>query len=89
MQVLHELGHNFGSGHTHDYCNVGGSAEAIDRCYVSNTCGAATGLPSCSSPSPFFNGGSGTIMSYCHQQPGGDANIVRGHRKERKWLLDQ
>jgi len=46
--TAHELGHNFGTGHTHDY--------GIDSC----------------------NSGTlqrGTIMSYCHTTPGGNANI--------------
>lgn len=64
--VLHEIGHNFNSPHSHDYCGIGGSTQPIDRCYDSQTCGAATGLPSCSSPTPHFSGGAGTIMSYCH-----------------------
>jgi hypothetical protein len=65
MVVMHEIGHNFSSPHTHDYCGYGGSSEPIDRCYQ-GCAGAAQGLPSCSSPTPFFNGGAGTIMSYCH-----------------------
>jgi hypothetical protein len=75
--VLHELGHNFNSEHSHDYCGIGGSTQAIDRCYASQKCGtAATGLPSCSSPTPHFSGGAGTIMSYCHFQTGGYGNIA-------------
>lgn len=73
--VLHELGHNFNSPHAHDYCGLGGSNQPIDHCYPSQSCGAATGVPSCSSPTPHFSGGAGTIMSYCHAQPGGYANI--------------
>lgn len=48
----------------------------VDRCGPSDSCGAAVGLPSCSSPTPHFGGGAGTIMSYCHQQPGDYQNIV-------------
>jgi hypothetical protein len=72
--VLHEIGHNFNSPHTHDYCNIGGSTQPIDRCWT-GCAGGAVGLPSCSSPPPSFNGGAGTIMSYCHLQPGGMGNI--------------
>lgn len=73
MVVQHEIGHNFNSPHTHDYCNLGGSAQPIDRCYQ-GCAGAATGLPTCSGPTPFFNGGAGTIMSYCHLLSGGYNN---------------
>jgi hypothetical protein len=75
--VLHELGHNFNSPHSQDYCGLGGSNHPIDRCYPSAAgCGAATGLPSCSAPTPHFSGGAGTIMSYCHFQPGDYSNIA-------------
>ena len=73
MVVQHEIGHNFNSPHTQDYCNIGGSSQPIDRCYQ-GCAGAAQGLPSCSSPTPFFDGGAGTIMSYCHLQSGSYSN---------------
>jgi hypothetical protein len=75
--VSHEIGHNFGSPHTHDYCNYGGSAEPVDRCYQ-GCAGGGTGLPACSaSPTAFRSGGgSGTIMSYCHLLSGGYGNIA-------------
>ncbi|MGB3948320.1 MAG: M12 family metallo-peptidase [Bacteroidia bacterium] len=52
--VTHELGHNFGSKHTH-WCGWPGGA--IDDCYATEG-----GCPGGASPPP--NGG--TIMSYCH-----------------------
>lgn len=55
--LAHELGHNFGSRHTHD-CAWNGNNTAIDGC------GPAAGYGSgCNGPIP-SNGG--TIMSYCH-----------------------
>lgn len=72
----HELGHNFNSPHTHDYCGVDGFSDPIDLCYSSSSCGSALGLPGLNS----LTGGStsqqpGTIMSYCHQVSGGLSNI--------------
>lgn len=55
--LAHELGHNFGSRHTHD-CAWNGNNTAIDGC------GPAAGYSSgCNGPIP---SGGGTIMSYCH-----------------------
>ena len=74
----HELGHNFGSNHTH-WCGWPGGA--IDNCNtywgskiqngpITNSCSGSFAYPlgtegGCSNgPSPGSNGG--TIMSYCH-----------------------
>ncbi|HOY12277.1 MAG TPA: M12 family metallo-peptidase [Saprospiraceae bacterium] len=54
--IAHELGHNFGSSHTHD-CVWNGNNTAIDGCRAPNGCP--------SPPQPPSNIG-GTIMSYCH-----------------------
>ncbi len=74
----HEIGHNFNSPHTHDYCNIGNSALPIDNCYAGCQAGATVALPTCSQPTPRFTtgGGAGTIMSYCHLRSGGYGNIA-------------
>jgi hypothetical protein len=62
VAVAHELGHNFGSPHTHCY------SPAIDQCY-----GGETGCYSGPNVNPGPLGG--TIMSYCHLLAGGFGNI--------------
>ncbi len=65
--VTHELGHNFGSPHTHSY------VPPIDGCGSGNCAGASEG----------------TIMSYCHQCPGGLANMhIRFHETCIERILD-
>lgn len=90
--VAHEIGHAFGSGHTHTYDNpyvapnpnIGG---AIDCCYSDNSngqCGTTLGgagrygqLPGFGSITGGAAGqGNGTIMSYCHLLNGGMGNIA-------------
>jgi len=54
--MAHEMGHNFGSQHTHA-CVWNGNNTAIDACRsTEGGCGATVARP----------GGGGTIMSYCH-----------------------
>lgn len=53
--IAHELGHNFGSNHTHS-CVWNGNNTAIDGCYTTEG--------GCYNPSKPSEGG--TIMSYCH-----------------------
>lgn len=58
--VGHELGHNFGSPHTHCY------SPPIDTCFAGEAC--YTGGTSCPAPAT-MNGVTnvtGTVMSYCH-----------------------
>jgi hypothetical protein len=80
MVVSHEIGHNFGSPHTHGYCNVGGNANPVDLCYTGEYgCDgmAAIGLPGIGSLSGGAAGtGNGTIMSYCHSISPGFSNIA-------------
>ena len=67
MVVAHELGHLFGSHHTHA-CVWNGNGTAIDACagFVEGNCGSAA-IPQ----------GGGTIMSYCHLQRTG-INFTKG-----------
>lgn len=62
MVLAHELGHQFGSKHTHA-CAWNGNNTAIDGCagFVEGSCP----LP------PLPAQGTGTIMSYCHITPVG------------------
>ena len=59
LVVTHELGHNFGTPHTHCY------SPPLDRCF-SGEVGCYTGPVVASR---------GTIMSYCHLLAGGLSNI--------------
>lgn len=72
MGTSHELGHNFGSGHTHCY------SPPVDHCYASqsNCYAGPTSVPS--------NGG-GTIMSYCHLRSGGYGNINLWFGRENQY----
>ncbi len=82
MAMSHEIGHNFGSSHTHCYQGVpnAGYPDAVDHCYDSTnpedppppTCYQGTpSLPAGCSPGDRC----GTIMSYCHLRSGGYGNI--------------
>jgi hypothetical protein len=66
--VGHEIGHNFGSPHSHCY------SPPIDNCYNGEAAsGCYSGTPSCPAPTT-INGVSnvtGTVMSYCHMLGGG------------------
>lgn len=72
MGTSHELGHNFGSGHTHCY------SPPVDHCYASqsNCYAGPTSVPT--------NGG-GTIMSYCHLRSGGYGNINLWFGRENQY----
>jgi hypothetical protein len=66
-EIAHELGHNFGSEHTH-WCGWAGGP--IDGCY-----GVEDG-PCTSGPTPPLGGG--TIMSYCHLSSAVGINLING-----------
>ena len=71
--VAHEIGHNFNSPHTHCYGGINGNPAPVDQCWGNETGpGCFNGPPSLPGPQ---GQGSGTIMSYCHLQPGGQSNI--------------
>ena len=64
--IAHELGHNFGSSHTHA-CVWNGNNTAIDGCYQTEGNCRRPGAPS----------DGGTIMSYCHLSSVG-TNLRKG-----------
>ncbi len=76
--LVHEVGHNFNSPHTHCYGNIGGSPDPIDPCSRAD-CGYSgcwCGAPSLPLGCPGEGQGCGTIMSYCPELPGGNANVA-------------
>ncbi len=78
--IAHEIGHNFGSPHTHEW-DTQLSGSPVDCCYKnpnsSGICSASPGsLPGIGSLSGGTSGtGAGTIMSYCHQLSPGYSNL--------------
>jgi len=62
MVTAHEIGHNFGAPHTHNYC-----PEPADSCAPSGYFGACQVEQACTAQ--------GTVMSYCHLCSGGLANV--------------
>lgn len=77
--VAHEIGHNFGSRHTHCYANIGGNPNPVDGCNNGQSgCYSGTamlpGVGSLSGGTP--GAGNGTIMSYCHLLSAGMSNIT-------------
>lgn len=72
--IAHELGHNFGSWHTHS-CNWGALGYITPAAATIDTCFATEG--GCNSAPLHLPPDKGTIMSYCHQLPGGVASNLR------------
>jgi hypothetical protein len=80
VAIAHEIGHNFGSWHTHEWDTDNGGSP-IDCCYRNSsgngTCSSAYGtLPGVGSLTGGTSGtGAGTIMSYCHMLTPGMSNL--------------
>ncbi|MBT8233482.1 MAG: hypothetical protein HKO66_11215 [Saprospiraceae bacterium] len=83
--IAHELGHTFGSQHTHDCVWGPNGDEQIDDCgNVSNGGGDACYDPS----NPIIPPNGGTIMSYCHTDPVG-IDFLNGFGMEPGDLIRQ
>lgn len=73
LVLAHEVGHNFGSPHTHCY-----TVNKPDTCFNGEACyGGATACPA----SATYNGVTtrGTLMSYCHLLGGCDQDALVFH----------
>jgi hypothetical protein len=61
----HEIGHNFNGHHTHCLINPA-TGDWVDKCVTENDCNQTVDCSTAPS----------SIMSYCHNCPGGQANIL-------------
>lgn len=75
MVFTHEVGHNFGSPHTHDLC------PPADRCAPAGYFGQCQTQQVCTN--------SGTIMSYCHLCSGGMSNVALTFHPQCRVLMTQ
>ncbi len=83
LGISHEIGHNFGSSHTHCYAGIGGNSNPVDKCYNGETgTGCFTGTKELPGPKGV---GSGTIMSYCHLLNGGYSDITLTFGKDHSY----
>ena len=75
----HEMGHVFGSPHTHA-CEWNGNGTQIDDCGNVTAFNNGDSTPSCfNSNSPIIPSNGGTMMSYCHQSSTSiDVNLSLG-----------
>ncbi|OSZ79338.1 hypothetical protein CAP35_14090 [Chitinophagaceae bacterium IBVUCB1] len=80
MVICHELGHQFGSMHTH-WCGwhtgLGGTCGAIDNCAAKDKSPGCTACGSVLDDGAPLTAWSGTIMSYCHLR-GRGINLANG-----------
>lgn len=77
LVTAHEIGHNFGSPHTHCYNTLG--LTNPDNCYDGEAgAGCFGGTPSCPSPATYSGipNVTGTLMSYCHLLGGCSSSLV-------------
>lgn len=75
MVTAHELGHNVGSPHTHDFC------PPVDQCAPNGYFGGCQTEQVCTNQ--------GTIMSYCHLCGGGLANVQLQFATASKDIIDE
>lgn len=88
--VAHELGHNFGVGHTH--CTQDGNGDFLDQCFSGEKRGTGacySGPTTCPSD---MSGTSGSLMSYCHltgsnSETGGQCGKVPSFHPVQEELL--
>jgi metallopeptidase family M12-like protein/IPT/TIG domain-containing protein len=77
LVTAHEIGHNFGSPHTHCYNTLG--LTNPDNCYAGEgPNGCFGGTPSCPAPATYSGiaNVTGTLMSYCHLLGGCSSSLV-------------
>lgn len=82
----HEMGHVFGSPHTHA-CEWNGNSTQIDDCGNLDAFLDGNSTPSCfNSGSPIIPSNGGTIMSYCHLNAV-DINLSKGFGSQPASLM--
>jgi metallopeptidase family M12-like protein len=79
--VTHEIGHLFGSHHTH-WCGwntgPGGTCGAIDNCFTEENGSSCNSCPALTDTATRPTGWQGTVMSYCHLDYGIGINLANG-----------